>query len=257
MIQCTCPSCQATLELPDHLGNTAFGCPGCGKSFVVPAANSENALRQSFMERLLHTPDGAQPGAVPMPPPGAKIGTPPPPAQSSSSHPAPEPPPLARRPLAAPPEPPAAWMDDEPIRERPYYREDDYPDDDFDDPRPRGGYSRDQAVRSAAWGMSLSMVGLIGILIGIFVFVFSSRRGPGGLNALEAVTLILAIGALLSFAFTLMGIVFSSRGMDRSNDHNRGMAVAGLVCGILGLVLSVVFGSFYFFCGVMVRMIPF
>lgn len=252
MIRCTCPACRAALELPDHLAGVSFHCPSCQAAFTVPKAEAKPGLQQSFMDRLLQPSEPPRTGAaVPFPPPTGR--------SESHAYRAPAPTPPTQPEPAPPPEPRRQQRyDDWDEPRRPFRERDDdpYGDDDLDfDARPRAG-NRDTAIRAAFFGMLFSTIGLFGILIGIFVFFFFSRRGPGGLNFLETITLVLAIGSMVSFALTLMGIVFSSRGLDRSNDHNRGLAVAGLVLGILGIVLSILFGSFYFLCGMIVRMGP-
>jgi hypothetical protein len=47
---------------------------------------------------------------------------------------------------------------------------------------------------------------------------------------------------IVSFVLCLLGIVFGSRGMSHFNTDNRGVATGGLVCGIIGLILSSLFG---------------
>ena len=62
-------------------------------------------------------------------------------------------------------------------------------------------------------------------------------------HALAAALLI----GIVSFIMGLIGLIFSSRGLDPINQRNRGIAVAGLVCGIIGMVAGLI-GSIFFFC---------
>ena len=80
------------------------------------------------------------------------------------------------------------------------------------------------------------------MLLWMVVVGFETR----GRQAEPFVFLILFIG-LASFVLGLIAVIFSSRGLDEINTQNRGLALSGLICGIIGMVLGLI-GSGIFFC---------
>jgi hypothetical protein len=118
----------------------------------------------------------------------------------------------------------------------------------------RTGRPVDEAdcARSSTTGFlcSIISVGLLFVAFVIWIALIAERRGGGEVDPF--VFLILILG-LISFVLGLIGVVFSSRGLDPINQRNRGLAVAGLVCGILGMVVGLI-GSAFFFCVGMVLM---
>jgi hypothetical protein len=255
MPRCACEFCSAALDLPDHMAGKPFPCPNCGKTFTVPRPGA--AKSQSYMDQLLAS-ENERVSSVPLPPPAARPsaegnpllrGAVEVPAKDTSGSKRIESPP--RREPEPPPAPRRSLSSRDRFRDE---EEDDFEDDLFAPPRTRGAATPD-VIRGAQMGLVFSLLGLAGILIGLFVFLFyQSRRGP---VQMESIFFILSFAALLTFVLTLMGIIFSGRGLHSSNDYNRGSAVAGLVCGILGVVLSVILGSFVLFCGVFLHALRF
>jgi DNA-directed RNA polymerase subunit RPC12/RpoP len=122
---------------------------------------------------------------------------------------------------------------------------DDEPDDYV--PSFRRGYNVHDLVRASASGLTCSLIGL-GLLLIVFLLwiaAASSRPGRG-----EAFVFFILIAALGSFVLSLVGTIFSSRGLNPANETNRGQAVGGLVCGIIGLVLSSIIGLVFMCIGI-------
>jgi hypothetical protein len=135
--------------------------------------------------------------------------------------------------------------DDRPRRRRSRYEDDDY------EPRIRRytasgrPASEEECARSSTTGFLCAVIGIALLLVAAIIWVVMVAEGPRG-QASPLVFLILLIG-IISFVLGLIGVVFSSRGLDPINQRNRGIAVAGLVCGILGMVVGLI-GSIFFFC---------
>jgi hypothetical protein len=208
-----CPYCQNSVDVPQDLGQVSVRCPHCAKKIEVPYPNG-------MPRRALPPPVPVDRPAAPRPP---------------------EPPPRPR------------YADDYDWDRRPPRR--DYEDDDDRYPRDRSRASRarvDLAIRSAVSGLICSMVGLGLLLVAFFIWVLTvpSTRSTTNMSGLLCI-LALVVGG--SFVLSLLGTVFSSRGLYPENEHNRGAAVAGLVCGIIGLVISSLVG-FILFIAIMVNM---
>ncbi len=77
--------------------------------------------------------------------------------------------------------------------------------------------------------------------------VHHPRFGGGSEGPFFLISLVLALS---SFMLSVMSIVYSNRGLDVSNNYNRGQATAGLVCGIITLVLSTLSGLFFTCVGI-------
>src|SRR5207237_4821212 len=119
-------------------------------------------------------------------------------------------------------------------------------DDDFEESdlssiprRRRGYYSTDEAVKAAALGLTCSLISLA-LLVAMFVIWITAMQSPrmrfGGGPDGSMIAVILLV-AVVSIVLAIVSIVYSSRGHDPSNAHKRGQATAGLVCGIVALVL--------------------
>jgi hypothetical protein len=98
----------------------------------------------------------------------------------------------------------------------------------------------DYCIRSASSGLTCSLIGIGLMLLTLFLWVAAegaSWRGSG-----DALLFLVVITTLASFVLGLLGVIFSSRGLNELNQHNRGSAVGGLVCGIICLVVTVIVG---------------
>ena len=161
---------------------------------------------------------------------------------------------ISRWPASGPPALPSAAPAQSRRRDRD--RDDDY-DDEFSSierhPSPRGRLSPEVSARAASSGLVCSLVSLALLLVSFVLAVatFSNQhRRFGGEN--EPLVVIVLLVVLGSFALALLAIVFSSRGLDQSNTYNRGHATAGLVCGIISLVIGSLVGLFSFCMGMFV-----
>jgi DNA-directed RNA polymerase subunit RPC12/RpoP len=92
-------------------------------------------------------------------------------------------------------------------------------------------------ARAANAGLTCGVFGLGLFLVLFFLFMSLVSHHPSRDSArgVAAVSLLIV---LASFILSLLGVVFGARGMSPVNDYNRGMGIAGLVCGIVGLVLN-------------------
>jgi len=166
-------------------------------------------------------------------------------------------------PLAEPPPRRGRAYDDDSRDER---RAEDYGADDGDRPRRRRSRYEDddyerrirrytssgrpasehECARSSTTGFLCAIISIALLFVAAIIWLVMVAEGPRGGQANPFVFLILLIG-IISFVMGLIGVVFSSRGLDPINQRNRGIAVAGLVCGILGMVVGLI-GSIFFFC---------
>ncbi len=203
-----CPLCQNQVDVPQDLGQLAVRCPHCARKIEVPY------------------PQGAPPRRAP-PPPSERPPPPPPPPRSPAPY--PPDPPLSR-------EVGRSRYDDDWDRPPPRRR---YEDDYYGPPRyRRSGQSPDQAARAAVAGLICSMISLGLLLVTLFIWVLAAERR----STAESLLCLMLIVVGASFVLGLLGTIFSSRGLYPENVHNRGAAVAGLVCGIIGLVISSLVG---------------
>ncbi|MCI0377564.1 MAG: hypothetical protein L0215_08160 [Gemmataceae bacterium] len=214
MIRFGCPRCRVVLEKPLEAAGSKLPCPNCGQRLQVPDAPEQPTL----------------PG-VPMP--LVAVPPPPPPSDLVTAK-------LSVYPLAAagkePPPPSVA------SRRRDDNDDDRYDDEDFGYPRPRRMSRSEQvfASRAAATGLTMSLLGM-GMLLVMFVLwivVMEHHRGRDS----QPIFVVMALVCIGAFILGLMGVIFSSRGLDQSNYANRGSAVAGLVIGIIDLVLGTIVG---------------
>jgi hypothetical protein len=100
--------------------------------------------------------------------------------------------------------------------------------------------------------MSMGLL-LVSFVLGIMTVHSQHGRFLGDGEPLIVVILLVVLASLV---LALMGIVFSSRGLDASNTYNRGQATAGLVCGIIALALGSIVALFFFCVGMIVWSVP-
>jgi hypothetical protein len=119
-------------------------------------------------------------------------------------------------------------------------------DDDFRHSRPRSRRDAQAAARAAVSGLTCSLIslGLLVLILVIWAMVAQSRAGPAVRSFLSLLALVTVLGC---FVLSLLGTIFSNRGLDPANEVNRGVAVAGLVCGIIALVISATAGLILLF----------
>jgi DNA-directed RNA polymerase subunit M/transcription elongation factor TFIIS len=223
MIRFACPTCNAVFTVADEKGGKAGKCPKCQAQFVIPEAE-----------------EGSSP--LPPPPPAA-----PPPIPASSdieiepcpgcqakltveagdlgkevecpycktTYAAKDPNAKPKKSLSKRPRDDDEDDDDRPRRKRDRFGEDRDDDDDIDDNRPR---RRRQSRRdNLPDGQSGAMTALIcGILS-------------------------------LTFCGCFTGIPAVIVGYQNLNTKNRGMAMAGMICGIVNLVITLLAFIFYIF----------
>ncbi|MFO0966799.1 MAG: hypothetical protein U0793_14600 [Gemmataceae bacterium] len=252
MLRCACTFCSAALELPDHQAGAPFACPNCGRTFTVPFSpgNPQSYTASSVPEdKPANLPLSSLPAARRVDDPKASL------LKGAVEVPATDDP---RRPKPIrldPVPPPAPPRRDRPVSRDPHGDEEDEAGDYFQTGRRRAAASPQLAARAAQIGFTCTLIGLFGILAGLYVFFTFQRRGDP--NIMETVCLVLSFVALVMFILTLLGVIYSGRGLDASNEQNRGLGVAGLVGGILGLTLSVVGGAITLLCGVFLHMLRF
>lgn len=231
-----CPLCQGHVDIALDLGQAAVRCQHCSQKIAVPTPSA--------------------PATAPAPPPPVL----PPPLPSSflkaSSNPEPPSSRKAEPPIPMmPPEPPPPRIK---RRDRDRDYDDDYDDDDYPSIArrgPRGRYSREAAAKAASSGLVCSLVSLALLLLSfvLWVVAMSNHRRMGEGEPMIVVILLVVLG---SFVLSIMGIVFSSRGLDESNDYNRGQATAGLVCGIISVAIGSIVGLFFLCVGMVMLSMP-
>jgi hypothetical protein len=232
MIRFACPRCQAVLEQPEEAAGTTIACLSCGQHLQIPAA-----------------------------PTGRPVSSPEVSADTSGSM-VPAPPLLAssRQMASAPPiAPPAASS--ESTASTPRRRDDDdreyddyYDDDDVPSiarQRWRGRYAPEFSAKAAFSGLMCSLLSM-GLLVASFVlWIFTIENQNAGMRGQPLIVLCFVV-VVASIILALLGMIFSNRGLDDSNRHNRGQAMAGLVCGIVALVIGSVVGFFTFCMGLLI-----
>lgn len=249
MMRFACPRCRAIQDAPPAAAGTTVACVSCGQRIEVPGQPSSGPANKTILGDLLGDAGRITAAA----PPAASL----PPAGQSA--------PIPFQPPTPPPPPPMPDREEPERRPRRARFSDRYEDDDFDDfddyrPRWRGGalsrYGRDQSSRAAFSGFLCSLVGMGLSMLTFFLWFLLMRDWAVRPRDRGGIVFLFGLGMFVSFILTLMGTIFSSRGLDPSNDHNRGLAVAGLTCGIIGLVLSSIFGLFFLFCGILLWSAP-
>jgi hypothetical protein len=239
MIRFVCPRCKAVLEQPETVAGTTFACPSCGQRLEIPP--QDKPMSADPVDKNLITPAvPATPGPPPQPPPLPFITADPNLGSKPSALPAPL-----------------------PARPRSRRRDLDYDDEDDDFPSierrssrrdhaSRGRYSQEAAAKAASSGLVCSLISLAMLLVAFLLWVLTAQ-GPrvrfAGEGEFVVVILFVVLG---SFVLALLAIVFSSRGLDESNSYNRGQAAAGLICGIISMVISTVVGLFFLCAGMFV-----
>jgi hypothetical protein len=113
----------------------------------------------------------------------------------------------------------------------------------------RGRFSQEVSARAASSSLVCSLISL-GLLLVTFVLWLLVMQNQFGREPSFMVGVLLMI--LVSLLLAILGIVFSSRGLDQSNRYNRGQATAGLVCGIIALVIGSLVGLFFFCMGMVI-----
>jgi hypothetical protein len=214
-----CDFCKTELNMP--LGSTGLSveCRGCKRFVQVP-----------------EVPASSRPVPAPLPPPPM---SPPPP------------PPEPRQPRYAS------------RREDDYDEEDDYDDEPAPPRRRRRYFSRSwedrpfranpytlrQLTRAATGSLICSLLGLGLSFFAVLLFLIVVDSRPHWQNRPDQTgIMVLALMMLIvSFVLSLVGVIFGSRGMNHINTENRGVATAGLVCGIIGLIISSLLGLFCLF----------
>lgn len=234
-----CPLCQSQVEVALDLGQKTIRCPHCAKKINVPEGPPANA---------------AATGANPSPLPTAPYA--PPVASAPASWLVPVPPPPPREPDEyIEPRSRRDYDDDPPSRGRDRSRRYGYDDDDddYDLPRRPVRYKREYSTWSATAGFICSLLSIAILVLSfvLWIIVVDDRRGRFGNRNMDGMVFVFLLATVGSFVLGILGVVFGSRGLDGSNDHNRGMAVTGLVCGIVGLVLSVIFAIPFLLCGML------
>jgi DNA-directed RNA polymerase subunit RPC12/RpoP len=276
MIRFACPKCKTVLE---NEPGVKFSCPGCGQRLQAPLPPENKTVMGKLLEP---TPAPASPPvAVPVHPQPTPadggvqlrilmgrehlfwncplcqnpVDTPLdlnqpsvrcPHCSQKIAVPIPEGAGASRR--SAPPEPeqasrhqredfPPYGESDRPRRRRRFADFDD--DDNYEPAYRRGDYDFHALARASSSGLTCSIIGLSLLLIVFLLFVVDNNNIGGRRAPLVFFILLVDLG---SFVLSLLGTIFSSRGLNPANESNRNLAVGGLVCGIIGLVISSVVG---------------
>ena len=231
MIRFVCPRCKAVLEQPDNAAGTTFVCFSCGQRLQMPFIHERTTPVDPGAKNLpsLAIP-AVQVPPIP-PPPVPAIG----PSPSSTATPQPS---LAPQPRSR--------------RDPEDGAEDEYFPSIARRSPGRGRYSQQAAAKAASSGLVCSLVSLAMLLLSLILWGVIVQR-PGGRFAGQGEFVVVILFVILgSFVLSLLGIVFSSRGLDESNSYNRGQASAGLVCGILAMLIGAVVGLFFFCAGIFI-----
>ncbi len=284
MIRFACPKCKTVLE---NEPGVKFSCPGCGQRLQAPLPPENKTVMGKLVDPAPAA--ASPPTAVPVDPVPVPVGgdvqlrilmgrehvfwncplcqnpvdTPldlrqpsvrcphcsqkiavPQPAGAGTSRPAPPPlePEYVTRNQRESPGP-----YEEPDRPRRRRRFADYDDDeDYAPSYRRGNYDIQALARASTSGLTCSLIGLGMLLIVFLLWVVAEGPRRGRSEALVFFILLIDLG---SFVLSLLGTIFSSRGLNPANDSNRGLAIGGLVCGIIGLVLSSIVGLVFMCIG--------
>ena len=237
MSRFACPRCKLILERSANVAGTQFSCPSCGQKLLVP--------RPAAQVETQPPPTAQRPAEVASPPPlplvSATQGPPPFPETAPAEQPPPAPSSSRRH----------KWDD----------HDDDDSDDEFSIERRssgRGRYTKKNAARAASAGLVYSLVsfGILALSFVLWALGASARRGAFGGGEGEPLLVVVLVLILASFVLSLVGVVSSSRGLYESNTYNRGQATAGLVCGIIGLVLASIVGLLLLCVGMVLWSIP-
>jgi hypothetical protein len=125
-------------------------------------------------------------------------------------------------------------------------------DDDDDDYIGRStGLDLHACTRAANSGLTCSLISLGLMVVSFVIWAAVASAGPPP-NRQGVLVFILFIAVAIAFVLSLLGTIYSSRGMNPINETNRGVATSGLVCGIIGLVISAIVGLFVLCIGLVV-----
>jgi DNA-directed RNA polymerase subunit RPC12/RpoP len=216
-----CEACGGQVDIPVDLRQQSVRCPHCSQRIGVPPL-----------------PAGAVPPAAPALVP------------ERETYPLSEPPP-SRAP-AARSRRNDDWEPERPRRRRrPSYDYDDDDDDDFLRRRDRNAPDLPTCMRSASSGLMCSLISIGCLLLALVIWIvaIAARTGPDRQGILVFVIFIVIA---VAFVLSLLGTIFSSRGLNPVNESNRGTATCGLVCGIIGLVISAIVGLFVMCVGLVI-----
>jgi DNA-directed RNA polymerase subunit RPC12/RpoP len=285
MIRFACPKCKTVLE---NEPGVKFSCPGCGQRLQAPMPPENKTVMGKLLEPAATPAPASPPVAVPadaLPAPAGgdvqvrilmgrehifwncplcrnpvdtpldlnqpsvrcphcsqKIVVPLPEGAGTSRR---SPPPLepervtTDRRESSPP-----YEDAGPRRRKRFADFDDY--DDYAPSYRRGDYDVRDLMRASTSGLTCSVIGL-GLLLIVFLLCVVDSNTLGGRR--PALVFFILLVDLASFVLSLLGTIFSSRGLNPDNDSNRNLAVGGLVCGIVGLVISSVVGLVFMCIG--------
>jgi hypothetical protein len=114
----------------------------------------------------------------------------------------------------------------------------------------RAGEDSAGFVQSALAGMICSLGGLALLVVSFFLGVVAQAVWHYSEPVIIWVALLLVVGG---FVLCLLGVIFSGRGLDASNTENRGLAVTGLTCGIVGMAIGALAGLFLFCAGLLAQ----
>jgi len=207
-----CNVCRGPVDIPMDLRQQSVRCPHCSQRIGVPSVPA---------------------AALPPPPPAALL-------PQREAYPVSDP-------LPPPPRSVRSHRDDDWERDRPRRRRrPDYDNDDDDEflrRRSAGAPDLHECMRKARSGLLCSLISLGCLFVALLIWIggVAARIRPGREGILVFVIFIVVA---VSFVLSLLGTVYSSRGLNPVNESNRGAATSGLVCGIIGLVISAIVGLF-------------
>jgi hypothetical protein len=235
MIRFLCPRCRALLEKPENVAGDKFACPACGQKLQVPQPPPTPPQGKTVLGEILEYPSSTNPTHPQQPVPINPVVTPP---QRPPSEPRSKPIPVSK---------PGSWSDD------------NWDDDDLPPPRRRRRSNRElrelpsqaEMARASLAGLICSISGLILLMVIFFLLIIMGRQMDD--NQIHGFLIISMFGLIGAFVLTLLGVVYGSKGMSEYNHDNRGVGVAGLIFGIIGVVLSILGGGWLTCLGTLTR----
>jgi hypothetical protein len=123
-----------------------------------------------------------------------------------------------------------------------------YRQDDEDRLVRQSGEDLETLMRASIVGMICSLAGLTLLLFAFGLGAIAQSMWHRTEVALVWVAFFMVLG---SFVLCLLGTIFGGRGMNPLNTENRGLAITGLTCGIVGMVLGAIAGLFLFCAGLL------
>jgi hypothetical protein len=215
-----CNVCHGPVDIPVDLRQQSVRCPHCSQRIGVPALPA---------------------GALPPPPPPVLV-------PERETYPLSDPVPVAA---------PARrsrrdddWERDRPRRRRRPREYDDDDDDFLTRPGP-GAPDLPECMRKASSGLMCSLISLGCLFVALIIWIAGVAAGTRP-DRQGILVFVIFIVVAIAFVLSLLGTVFSSRGLNPVNESNRGLATAGLVCGIIGLVISAIVGLFVMCIGLVI-----